>query len=279
MKKDEFDDFFRPYSKNVDQANSLAFWKLSDAIITQIIKRHVPAEIEETAKIMDAGGGTGRWITELASIYQCDFVLYDLSEDMLAKARENIQKSKIDNRVDIVHGDLTDMSDIQNESIDYIVSIYSPISFVEDKQEALKQLYSKLKPGGVMLIMGHGYHNAIASKINNYQAPSEELRRLADTMKVKWAEHVPILNTFSKESMEELLTSTGFSPVATYGVPIFVQPGPEDFDPSNALKSKISTALEDPEFFQSVLGVEMRYNSDPTVANRGMKIFSVVQKK
>lgn len=278
MNQDEFISFFKPYAKNVDQANSLGFWKLSDLLITEIIKKHIPTDLSKDNRILDAGGGTGRWITELAKIYDANFTLYDLSEDMLAKAKQNIKDAELEDRVEILQGDLTDMSAVEDESVDYIVSIYSPISFVEQKDEAAKELFKKLKKGGVMLMMGHGYHNAIASKINNYQAPAEELKTLDSEMLVKWAPHVPVLSTFSKESMEGLLEGAGFSSVDTYGVPVFIQPGPEDFNPSNTEKSKISKALEDPDFFQTVFEIEMQHNSKPTISNRGMNMFSVVKK-
>ncbi len=278
MQPDEFVSFFKPYAQNVDKANNLGFWKLSDALITAIIKRHIPVSLPSTARIMDAGGGTGRWITELAKVYQTDFVLYDLSEDMLAQARKNITDAHLLERVDIVHGDLVNMAAIEDDSIDHIISIYSPLSFIEDKQAAISEMYKKLKKGGVILLMGHGYHNALASKMNNYVAPAPELSSLNENMQVKWAPYVPTLGVYSRDSMETLLRTGGFTPVATYGVPVFAQPGPEDFDPTNTKQSKISQALENKEFFDAVFEIEMRHNADPAVANRGVNIFSVAQK-
>lgn len=60
MDKKEFDIFFKPYSKNVDNANRYGFWKLSDALIAQIIKENISIEINEDTVILDAGVGTGR---------------------------------------------------------------------------------------------------------------------------------------------------------------------------------------------------------------------------
>ncbi|MCR4312611.1 MAG: class I SAM-dependent methyltransferase, partial [Candidatus Uhrbacteria bacterium] len=256
----------------------LGFWQLSDALITAIIGRHIPVNLPAESRIMDAGGGTGRWITELANIYKSRFVLYDLSEDMLEQAKININKANLQERVEIIQGDLVDMSAIEDGSIDHIVSIYSPLSFIDEKEKAIAQLYRKLKKGGVLIIMGHGYYNAIASKVNNYGAPAEELKTLNSEMQVKWAPYVPTLNIFSKESMELLLEGAGFSSVTTYGVPVFAQPGPEDFDPTNSQRSRISQALENPDFFETVFNLEMKHNSRPDVANRGVNIFSVAKK-
>ncbi len=278
MDKKEFNDFFEPYSKNVDNANRHGFWKLSDALVMQIIKDNISTNINENKVILDAGGGTGRWVCYLSKVYKSKFIVYDLSKDMLEKADNNIKTANIESRVNIINGDLSDMSGVESESIDYIVSIYSPISFIYEKEKALKELFRVLKKGGKIIIMGHGFYNAINSKINNYCANAKELDELDNEQTVRWGDHVPKLNVFSKEIMEEDLRNAGFSPDKTYGVPIFAQPGSEDFDPENIKKSNISSALEQEDFFNKVFDLEMKYNSMTTVANRGMNIFTVAIK-
>jgi len=278
MDKKEFNDFFKPYSKNVDNADKHGFWKLSDALIMQIIKDNIPNHINESFVIFDAGGGTGRWVCDLSKIYKSKFIVYDLSSDMLDKAKENIKDANIENRVKLVRGDLKNIKDIKSESVDYIVSIYSPISFIHEKEKVFGELFRVLKKGGKIIIMGHGFYNAIASKINNYYANGKELEKLDNEQMIKWGKHVPKLNVFSKETMEGGLTRAGFSPDKTYGVPVFVQPGSEDFDPENVTKSRISIAFEKKDFFKKVFKLEMRYNSQLTTSNRGMNIFTVASK-
>ncbi len=275
----DFKSFFKLYSKNVDNANSIGFWKLSDQIIQQIILDNVPDKDNETITILDAGGGTGRWACNLSKLFQGKFVVYDKSEDMLDKAKENIAKNNLNHRIEVKQGDMTEMSSVDSNSINYIISIYSPISFIYEKEEAFKELYRILKPGGTMLIMGHGYYNAIYSKINNYHAKPDEVDELVDNQFVKWAEYVPKLNVFSKEIMEADLEKSGFKIKKTYGIPVFVQPGPEDFDPNNGKISSISKALENEKFFKKVFEKEMQFNSNSTVSNRGVNIFSVATKE
>jgi ubiquinone/menaquinone biosynthesis C-methylase UbiE len=279
MNKKEFNDFFKPYSKNVDNANRHGFWKLSDTLVTQIIKDNISTEIDDNTVILDAGGGTGRWICDLSKTYKSKFIVYDMSSDMLEKAKENIKNANIENRVSLIEGDLKNMEVVKSESIDYIISIYSPISFIYEKQKVFNELFRILKKGGKIIIMGHGLYNAIASKINNYCADIKELEMLNDEQIVKWGDHVPRLNVFSKEIMESDLKQAGFSIGKTYGVPVFAQPGPEDFDPENQKRSKISDVLETEDFYTKVFELEMKYNSQPTIANRGMNIFSVGIKK
>jgi ubiquinone/menaquinone biosynthesis C-methylase UbiE len=279
MDQKEFKEFFEPYAKNVDNANTQAFWKLSDELIFTIIKQNIPVGASKGSVIFDAGGGTGRWICDLAKVYEADFILYDLSEDMLAMAKNNIAKAGIRPRVNLIQGDLADIKSVPDLSVDHIISIYSPISFIEKKERAAAELFRILKKGGTILIMGHGYCNALASKINNYAAGPEELRQIVAESMVKWGDAVPKLNIFSQESMEALLADAGFTPVKTYGVPVFVQPGSEDFDAANSAKSRISAALEDPTFYNQVFQTEMEFNCKKTIANRGMNIFSVAKKQ
>lgn len=278
MDKKEFNIFFNSYSKNVDNAKRHGFWKLSDALITQIIKDNISVEINEDEIVLDAGGGTGRWVCDLSKIYKSKFIVYDLSSDMLEKAKENIKNADIENRVELIEGDLKNIESLKSESINYIISIYSPISFIYDKEKAFSELFRVLKKGGKIIIMGHGFYNAVASKINNYCADTKELEVLDNEQMVKWGEHVPMLNVFSKEIMENDLKRAGFSLAKTYGVPVFAQPGPEDFDPENIKKSKISSALENKNFFNKIFELEMKYNNLPTIANRGMNIFTTAEK-
>ena len=280
MKKEIFDSFFNPYSKTVDKAvNVSAFWRLSDAIITEIIKREIAPYCTDDSLIMDAGGGTGRWAVKLSEFLKGKIVIFDRSTDMLAKARENIEHCDVSNRIDIVEGNLTNIEQFEDESINHIVSIYSPLSFIYEQIKAGQELFRILKPGGRMLIMSHSHFNAIASKINNYKAGPEELKNLVETRMVKWAQHVPELVTHSKESIEKLFLNVGFSILKTYGVPVLAQPGHEDFDPNNKQKSGISEYLENPDTFAAIFDLEMKFNFLDTVANRGMNIFILAEKK
>src|SRR6185369_6193643 len=228
MTKEEFDAFFETYAQNVDEANKQNFWKLSNALILEIIKRNIPDPGEEGV-IFDAGGGTGRWSVILSALYRSKFCVFDLSDDMLAKAKENVEQAKLDARISLQKGDLTNMEGVPSDSVDHVVSIYSPISFIDDKVGMLRELYRIVRPGGRVLIMGHSYFNALASKINNYQAEAPELRSLDETKRIKWAPQVPMLSVFSKEDMEKLFADAGFKSLSTFGVPEFAQPGPEDW--------------------------------------------------
>ncbi|MFA6475875.1 MAG: class I SAM-dependent methyltransferase [Candidatus Paceibacterota bacterium] len=277
MNKKEFKNFFVDYAQNVDKANNSFFWRLSDDLIMSIIKDNIPKDLGREKIIFDAGGGTGRWVCMMSSIFKANFIVYDLSEEMLTKANHNIKVQKIEERVKLLRGDLIDIKKMKDESVDYVTSIYSPISFIDKPEKMAREIHRILKKGGKAIIMGHSFYNALASKINN-SASLKDLRLLEKEAKVKWASHVPQLNTFSKETMEGLFKKVGFKIVKTHGVPVFVQPGPEDWDPENKKVSNISKALSDKKFYTEVFNLEKKYNHLENIANRGMNIISVFQK-
>ena len=279
MQQEIFDKFFEPYSKNVDQVDqSSAFWRLSDALILEIIKKEISPFINEKTVILDAGGGTARWAIKINDALKVSIIVFDRSKDMLAKAYENVTVSNKSDSISLIEGDITNMSSVPDASIDHIVSIYSPLSFIYDQEKAMRELYRVLKKGGKLLIMAHGHHNALYSKINNFRANVTQLENLENARIVKWSDHVPDLVTHSKESIEFLLHKTGFNPIKTYGVPVYIQPGSEDFDPSNEKVSSVSKYLEDPLVFKYIFDLEMRHNGDPTICNRGMNIFALATK-
>lgn len=279
MNKTKFKNFFQPYAKTVDKANEGFFWILNNEIITKIITSHIPTNCSQNKTILDAGGGTGRWVCNLAKIYKTKFVIYDLSDDMLKVAKKNLKKANIENRVQIIKGNLEDMIPVKNNSIDYIISIYNPISFVPNKEKTIKEMYRILKKNGIIIIMGQGFYNALYSKINNFLVPKEELKWMDRKSMVCWNSQTPDLHVFTKESLEETLKNGGFKIINSYGIPVFVQPGPEDFGEQDPNKSRISKALmENKQYFKLLFDLEMKYNSLPTVVNRGMNIFTVAKK-
>jgi len=279
MTSSKFKSFFKSYSINVDQADNQYFWKLSDDIIQSIIEKNIGNWVTKNVTILDAGGGTGRWILKFSKKYQCNYILYDLSTSMLEVAKSKDSIKKLGDKIKIVNGDLENMVAIKNNSVDYIVSIYNPISFVGNVEKVFSEFHRILKKGGLIMVMGQGYYNAIYSKINNYIADAKELEELSKKSFVSWNKSVPKLKVFTKESLEQLATSNNLCPINTYGIPIFAQPKFEDFDSKNKQKSPLSNKLEnDKKFYKTVFDIEMAFNSQESVVNRGMNLMIVAKK-
>lgn len=280
MKKEILTNFFENYSKNVDNADGLGFWKLSDKIIEDIIQKHIDNLYNWTSiTILDAWCWTWRWIKKIInknSDKNVNFIAYDLFDSMLNKAKENLQW--YDN-IKFIKWDLQEITLISENSIDLCISIYSPISFVDNSSLVIWQIKKVLKKDWEALIMGHAFHNAIDSKINNYLANKDELLKLNKEKLVKWNDMLPYLNTYSIETFEELWKQNWLDCVWGYWVTIYLKPQNEDWDPNNIQKSKISLKLEeDKKFFDEIYSLEMENNYKKTLINRGLNILAFYKK-
>ncbi len=280
MDENEFTSFFRQHSQNVDNSNSLGFWKLTDQTLRTYLLDSMPNRSNVT--LVDFGGGTGRWLQDLDQYFEdSTFIIVDLSTDMLAQAKKKIDAGIYRNSVKVINADITHRIDeIEDNSADYIISTYNPISFVDNPQEAIDEAYRILKPGGVAQITVQGYYNALFSKINNYLADHEELNAIFNEKKVKWNSNVPKLWQLPKADMENLFGSSGFSNIEFRGIATVIQPQSEDFDPENKLLGPLSKKLnEDVEFYKQVLEIELAAGRDQNAIDRAMNILTIGRKK
>jgi len=102
-------------------------------------------------KLVDLGCGTGRLCAHFASRgYDC--VGVDLSDEMLAKARENVGV------VSFVKANLTDLAALHLGSFDYAACLFSTLGMVrgaEYRTRVLTNAFTLLKPGGRFVLHVH----------------------------------------------------------------------------------------------------------------------------
>lgn len=278
MKKDKFDSFFKLHSENVDNANSQGFWKLSDEIVKSFLLEVI--DNRKGVTIVDFGGGTGRWAKILDDfLVESEIIIVDLSKDMLKVAKTKIKAGLYKNKISLINADMTNVKELGNDIADYIISTYNPLSFVDNPQSVIDEAYRIVKPGGKVAITVQAYYNALYSKIYNYQAPVEELRRIREKKKLFWNDFVPETWQLSQQDMEEMFKQAGFNEVESRGIACITQPQDEDWDQTNTKIGKLSKKLNtDEAFFKAVLESELIAGKDQYAVNRGMNIMTIGRK-
>jgi ubiquinone/menaquinone biosynthesis C-methylase UbiE len=109
----------------------------------------------ETGLILDAGGGPGRYTIDLAR-KNYEVVLLDLTPDNLERAKHEITKTGISDRVkSIVEGTITDLSIYEDNTFDAVLCTGGPLSHVfpiSARQKALSELVRVAKKGAPIFV-------------------------------------------------------------------------------------------------------------------------------
>lgn len=128
-----------------------AFHRLELDTTLAFLKKHLPS----VGRILDAGGGPGRYTIELAR-QGYRMVLLDLTPELLAIAESQIHEAGVEGQVDaIAQGNLVDLSRFADGSFDAVLCLGGALGHLEgeaDRQKALTELVRVVRPGGVVCV-------------------------------------------------------------------------------------------------------------------------------
>ena len=128
-------------------------WRLVD----ELKWRWICANAPKKGKVLDAGGGTGRWAIPLAK-RGCEFFLVGISEKALCQARKNIMKEGLENRIYLYKGDIRKLP-FPSNFFDFILCEGDIIGITPMPNKALKELSRVLKPNKKILINFNNYYS------------------------------------------------------------------------------------------------------------------------
>ncbi len=104
--------------------------------------------------ILDAGGGPGRYSILLAKL-GFDVTLLDLTPKLLQIAKENIKKENVENKVKIIEGSITDLSNFPDKSFDTVVCLGAPLNHttnVKERKKAIAEMIRVTKKNGFIFV-------------------------------------------------------------------------------------------------------------------------------
>ena len=136
-----------------DAYNSLEF-----LVTMHYLRKHLP----ETGKILDVGGGPGRYALELCRTGY-DVVLLDIDPTYITFAKEKIKlepKSVSDRLIASVVGDVRDLSRFNTNDFDAVLCLGGPLTHISDETariQATSELVRVAKPGAIVCVAVVGY--------------------------------------------------------------------------------------------------------------------------
>ena len=130
-------------------------------------------------KIWDAGCGSGLLLLFLEDAFRKGCVYYgtDLLSSGLNKVKQSARELGILDRVTCIQSDLSESPPLKENSIDIVIAHFSIYTIIgnDKRQEALKNMYHVLRPGGLL----------IASCPSENYDPDEIIKESHDLIRIK----------------------------------------------------------------------------------------------
>ncbi len=139
--------------------------KLEFEMTMRMLQKHLP----KSATILDLGGATGAYTFPLA---ECGYQMYlaDLSETLIAKAREKSISKKNDNVISCDVVNAIDLSIYEDEQFD-VVLLFGPLYHLLDEKErnqCIKEVHRVLKKDGLVFASFIPYLSGSIAIVDRY---------------------------------------------------------------------------------------------------------------
>ena len=232
------------------------FTQVYEPVTWDNIRRFLPPL---PARVLDAGGGTGRWTLILAEMGY-DVTLTDISQGMLDVARAKLEAAGLLVRVTIQRQDIRDMHALADETFDLVLAEGDPVSYCGDPSAAIGELARVARVGAHVLVSVDSRVAAVYH-LNRFEFDAAE--RLLRSGEMQWREpdkeSFPI-HAFTIAELSGLFEAHGLRVVRVLGKPVFF----------SKLQPEVQgQILADDELTRRLVNLEKRYADDPGWAGSG----------
>jgi ubiquinone/menaquinone biosynthesis C-methylase UbiE len=170
------EEVIRSYERNAEiEDRSEKELSLRTEIPREFIKRY----IKPTDRVLDAGAGTG--INAIMMSRLCESVtLLDITPQILELARSNIESEGLQDRVQVVEGDICHLDQFEDGQFSFIVCVGDSLSYVLDQREmAIKELVRVAESGSILILGSDSKYGFLRLKLA--QGNIAEARRILRT--------------------------------------------------------------------------------------------------
>jgi len=232
------------------------FTQIYEPVTWDNIQRFLPPL---PARVLDAGGGTGRW-TQILAEMGYDVTLTDISQGMLDVAQAKLAAAGLLERVTIQRLDIRNMAALADESFDLVLAEGDPVSYCQEPGAAIGELARVAKVGAHVLV---SVDSRVAALYHLNQLEFDAAERLLRCGEMAWREpgkeSFPI-HAFTVAELSGLFEAHGLRVVRVLGKPVF----------ASRLKPEVrDQILADEELTRRLVDLEIRYADDPGWAGSG----------
>lgn len=179
--------------------------------------------LPKKGRILDAGGGPGRYSLHLAK-QGYDIVLLDLAPGNLTFAKLQFRRAKVVRKLaKEIEGTVSDLSDFPDNSFDAVMCLGGPLSHIIDRRQrakAISELVRVNKPGAPLFVSVMGLLSILAVELTQYPVEIEKpfFKILRDTGDYRGGSGFTACHFFLPEELERAFTRSGVSVKAMIGL-------------------------------------------------------------
>jgi SAM-dependent methyltransferase len=118
----------------------------------ELPREFIKKYLQPSDLVLDAGGGTG--INAILMAKRCRHVtLLDITPGILQLARENVEAAGVASSVTVMHGDITDLRQVDDARFSFVVCVGDALSYALDKRfQAVKELVRVAQRGSILIL-------------------------------------------------------------------------------------------------------------------------------
>jgi len=234
--------------------------KLDEYLRWKSIKESLPED--KTARILDAGGGTGMVALPLAGMGYA-VTLCDLSPGQLGVAEEKLRKHGLSEKVEIMEADIAELP-FPDECFDLVLAVRGPISLATDPLKAVAELSRVTKRGGRICVDVASRFWAVIQEYG--RDPGTALKLIRSELDHACGAH-GFGRVFSPGELEETFERNGIEVTGIYGD--FVYYLPEEMRKATKWEERL---------YNQVTGILERLSREPSVTGMGNDLILVGEK-
>jgi SAM-dependent methyltransferase len=139
------------------------------------------ADFNVDQSVIDVGCGVGTSAIEIARRYGANVTAVDISPLMLAHARANVQRARVEGRVEVARADIRDLPYPDN-SFDRVLA--EAVTMYVDRANAAKELTRVCKAGGRVLITEYVWRKPPTQEARQNVCPAFKFDTLEDWLRI-----------------------------------------------------------------------------------------------
>lgn len=266
--------YFAEKAPAYDDTDLQPYWVLSDRLLAEALREDVVPHLPSDFRFLDAGGGTGRWTSFFAE--ECpdsSGVLFDLTEEMIAVARQKAAERGFADRVRFQQGDLAQVTEtLRGETFDLAFNFHNVLGFVDDPERTVIDLASLLKPGGLLVsflpsVWHATFFNLGLGRLDEARKALAKRGRFTDTM--------PDMHLYDPERIEAMHAAAGLQIEVLGGFPNLIYPGYQETQLHGSTDDLVDVLEGDG--FQQIFDMENQVRNAPGIAGRSNNLFVVAR--